>query len=123
MAYLAATPDTFIAKKKADRTGKSFLITDKRGQHHWQINALTFMVQTDNPEIIYVIERNEFLKTEGAAPIHPEKYEQYRFGYWFLKKTDEKTSAWTWGQFGPQITVSDWPRLMAKAKKEGTLLN
>ena len=49
-------------------------------------------------------------------------YQEYRIGYYIVGKNGNKTNKWTWGQFCPFIPTEDLPKLIEKAKNEGTIL-
>jgi hypothetical protein len=46
---------------------------------------------------------------------------EYRVGYYIIGRNGRAEGKWTWGQFCPLIPGPDFPKLLAKAKREGTI--
>jgi len=117
----------FIKRKSAEFK-KSHLIpmkdVSRQARHYWQREAWTFMPQHNVPEKVFVIERLKRVRTEGK-PTHSQIKLgdiEYRLGYYIIGKIGNRKGKWTWGQFCPLIPQSDLQKLLAKAKKEGTII-
>jgi hypothetical protein len=125
VTIMVESAEEFITNKKRDRTGNEFKVKDigRQGSTFWKIVAITMMVQSDNPEKVYVIERLRMVRHEGEIESTLEiGKEEYRFAYYIVGKIGNKAGKWTWGQFNPHINVSDLGALLSKAKREGTIL-
>lgn len=121
------TAEEFIAKKtdewKVKKTAKTKDIS-RTYKIIWEREAFTFMLQTNYPEKVFVIERlrkEEFV--EGKPQGHQEKGAiEYRIGYYIVGKIGRAKDKWVWGQFCPLIPVEDFEKLIQKAKQDKTIL-
>ena len=112
--------DEFIARKKRDFARATKPV--KTGVQLWHRRAATFMVQSDYPEKVFVLERLEWAGTVGDAPTNKSLGEiEYRFGYFIVGSKGKALGRWVWGQFCPMIPAKDLVRLMSLASEEGTL--
>lgn len=127
------TAEQFIDKKNrvwttelSDPKYKGIPMKDigRLGRHHYKRAAWTFMVQTGLPEKIFVIERLKKIHVEGETAYGDRIVGEveYRLGYYMLGRIGRMNGRWTWGQYCPLIPLQDFPKLIEKAKKEGTLL-
>lgn len=98
----------------------------RQARHYWKREAWTFMPQHNLKEKVFVIERLRRVKVEGTSA-HPRTAKtgdiEYRVGYYIIGKNGSAKGKWTWGQFCPLIPGPDFPKLITKAKKEGTILS
>lgn len=97
----------------------------REGRHQWRRKAWTFLPCGCLPECVFVVERLEYVATEGiksfpggSAPGDIE----YRFGYYTVGQNGRVRDRWTWGQFCPIIPADDLPKLLDKARTDGTIL-
>lgn len=111
------------------RKGKKRTVKTKdigrKGSHHFEIEKYTVKQQLNNPEKYFIIERLRRFKVEGKIVEHHQNNSEvveYRIGYYIVGKNGNKNGKWTWGQFTPMIPKEDFWGLIAKAKKEGTIL-
>ena len=97
----------------------------RAGFHYWNREAWTFMVQSNQPQKVFVVERVRHTRHEGerAMPGGAQVGDiEYRFGYFLIGRIGRANGRWIWGQFSPMIPQSDLARLLDKARSEGTLL-
>jgi hypothetical protein len=123
---LRATPtaDEFIADRKAVLVGRRSKMKDigQRGWFVWECEAVTLMQQTNHPMKIFVVMRMRLVEAvgerfHGEAGAHVGAVE-YRFGYYIVARNGK----WWWGQYALIIPREDLLPLLAKARREGTLL-
>jgi hypothetical protein len=115
-------------KRKDQQFRKGKLISTKdigrQARHYWEREAWTFMPQYNLKEKVFVIERLRRVRVEGTSA-HPKTAKtgniEYRIGYYIIGKNGRAKGKWTWGQFCPFIPGPDFPKLITKAKKEGTI--
>lgn len=97
----------------------------RKGRHAFVREAWTFMPQYNLPEKVFVIERLRKVKIEGRI-VHKLTGRngdiEYRLGYFIVGKIGFMRGHWAWGQFCPIIPAKDFKKLLAKAKKEKTIL-
>jgi hypothetical protein len=127
------TAEQFIALKSAsfgrDREAGRVLVMkdiERQGFHLWRREAWTFLVETNLPTKVFVIERLRFAGTRGQpSEVHREGREaepvRYRFGYWVVARNGRAAGRWWWAQFSPMIPPRDFEALLAKARSEGTI--
>lgn len=127
-------PKTETAKEFIARKNKSFKeqkdkpvgMKDigRKGRFYFIREAWTFMPQHNLKEKVFIIERLRSEKTEGALT-HKNWQKgkiEYRIGYYIVGKIGRGRGRWLWGQFCPIVPLKDFDKLIAKAKKEGTVL-
>jgi hypothetical protein len=119
------TADEFIAKKNADFAKKPVIkMKDigRKGNHYWYREAWTFLVQSNNPKKVYVIERLRKESIDGTIAYGHWKDDDkaYRLGYYIVGKIGRTNGRWVWGQFCPLVLAQDLLPLLEKAKAEGS---
>lgn len=116
------TPEEFTEKKKKELTGKIKKIPDigRNGYHVLKIEAVTFMLQTDLPEKVFMVQRlrrigieGKILRKKGAKIGGIE----YRIGYYIVSREGK----WTWGESCPMIPQKDLPKLLKLSRSEKTI--
>jgi hypothetical protein len=123
------TTTQFIARKNKQfenesqsKTTRRFKDIGRKGYHHWVREAWTFMVQTNLAEKVFVVERLRLAHQSGEIVHSASPNEiQYRLGYWIVGKIGSANDKWRWGQFCAIIPAADFPALLKKASKEGTI--
>jgi hypothetical protein len=97
----------------------------RQGKRLWAREAWTWLVQSNYPEKVFVIERLRYLELVGISGYDGDSVAvgdlEYRFGYYIVGKNGRVAGRWTWGQFSPMIPRADLAVLLAKARTEGTL--
>jgi hypothetical protein len=94
------------------------------GRHRFIREAWTFMRQHNVPEKVFVIERLRKIKYEGRLArrsVFREGDIEYRIGYYVVGRIGQMRGRWAWGQFCPLIPRRDFPKLLRKAEREGTI--
>jgi len=117
------TAEEFIAKKDHDFTENSVIkVKDigREGSHYFHREAWTFLVQSNLPEKVFVVERLRKESTKGALAYKNWKKGdiEYRIGYYIIGRIGRAKGKWVWGQFCPLIPVEDLKTLLEKAKEE-----
>ena len=126
---MAITADAFIELKDGQwRARKKRFRTKDVGRHGWSTwhrRAWTFMPQTNMPEKVFVIERLERGTPEGVITHAQARVGdiEYRIGYYIVGRIGRANDRWAWRQFCPLIPAEDLEPLLAKARKEGTILS
>ena len=96
----------------------------RKGRHAFIRKAWTFMPQYNLSEKVFMIERLEKSGIEGSI-VHKQTHRtgevEYRIGYFIVGKIGFLRGRWAWGQFCPIIPAKDLHKLLAKARKDGTL--
>lgn len=119
------TAQEFIERKiKAVQKPIKMKDIGRKGAHHFEIQARTFMVQHNLPEKVFVLERliRSGVSGEIVNPGLKKDDVEYRIGYYMIGKIGRANGRWIWGQFCPMIPIKDFNALIAKAKKEGVLI-
>ena len=110
-----------LAKTKRRPIRRKFKDIGQRGYFICDLEAATFMPQSDLPEKVFMLERMRWLGTEGIL-LYPHERPvgrvQYRFGYYMKARNGR----WTWAQYCPMIYPEDLAELLSLAVREGTLL-
>ena len=121
----------FIKKKNAEwtaelgREGKrGFKDISRKGKHYFMREAWTLMPQHNISEKVFVFERLRRVDIIGTQTHERVKVGdiEYRFGYYIVGRIGNRKGRWTWGQYCPLIPGKDLTKLLAKAKKDGTIL-
>ena len=135
MRHKEAAPD-FIKRKDSqftigtiERSQRSLIrMKDigRRGKFHFRREAWTFLPQHNLKDKVFVLERLRKVKftgriSYGSAWKNGEI--EYRIGYFIVGKIGRARGRWVWGQFCPLIPVSDFKKLISKAKKDGVILS
>jgi len=121
------TADEFIDKKNRQWTAEREMRTKdigRRGSHAWEREAWTFMVQSNLPEKVFVVERIRLLNVQGERAYEGGAQpgdREYRFGYYTVGRIGRRAGQWTWGQFSRMIPEADLVPLLDKARAEGTI--
>ena len=120
------TADEFIEKKNHDFTNNPVIkVKDigREGRHFFHREAWTFMVQSNLPEKVFVIERLRKESTDGALAYGNWKKGdiEYRIGYYIIGRIGRAKGKWVWGQFSPMIPAEDLTALLKKARQEGVI--
>ena len=128
MKIMTETAEQFIEKKKNADIGNERKFKDIRRScsHIFQIKAITFMIESNNPEKVFELQRLEFLKTVDNGNKEIARISvpgiTYRVGYYIIGKIGRAKGKWWWGQSAPMFIDNDLVLLINKAKKEGTIL-
>jgi len=96
----------------------------RKGRHRFIREAWTFMQQHNVPEKVFVIERLRKIRYEGRLArrsVFREGDVEYRIGYYVVGRIGRMRGRWAWGQFCPLIPKRDFPKLLRKAEREGTI--
>lgn len=122
------------AKQFIDRKNKSFteqankLIGMKdigrKGKFYFVRKAWTFMPQSNLAQKVFIIERLEKATTKGQITRKKNFLIgeiEYRIAYYIVSGYGRTKGKWVWGQFCPIIPLSDFDKLIRKARREGTL--
>jgi len=117
----------FIKRKNTDfKKSKLIPLKDigRKGKYYFEREAWTFLPQHNLQNKVFLIERLRLIKTDGKTSHAKVKIGdvEYRFGYYIVGKIGRAKDRWTWGQYCPIIPGTDFNKLIAKAKKEKTLL-
>ena len=94
------------------------------GWHYWVREAWTFMMQSNQPQKVFVVERIRHTHrvgkqaTSGGAKVGDI---EYRIGYYLVRRIRKAEGTWGWGQFSPMIPQGDLRLLLEKARGEGTI--
>src|SRR5205823_5387510 len=109
---------------KEERVGgkpRRFKDLGQKGWHLWDREAWTWQIQHNLPEKVHVIERFRYRELHGtkkhAGGAKPGDIE-YRIGYWTVRRN----GTWGWAQYALLIPPADLKVLLAKARREKTLL-
>ena len=125
---MAITAEAFIEQKDRQWRAqkKRFRTKDvgRQGWNTWRRQAWTFMPQHNLPEKVFVIERLELGAPEGIITNKLARAGdiEYRIGYYIVGRIGRANDRWVWGQFCPLIPAADLEPLLAKARKEGTIV-
>lgn len=119
----------FIARKRAEIGDRSKPIRMKdigrRGIRPWARVAITLMPQSTLPNReILLVERLERLRGEGHAVNRRSTRVgdvEHRIGYFARGQNGRALERWTWGQFCPLIPRPDLDKLLALARRQGTI--
>lgn len=122
------TANEFIKKKEKEWQGSNTVRTKNISRTYkvlWVREAFTFMVQSNYPEKVFVIER---LRKQSFIEGKPNTNDEigaveYRIGYYILGKIGRANGKWVWGQFCPLIPAGDLTKLFNKAKIDGTIIS
>ncbi|OGZ00087.1 MAG: hypothetical protein A2945_00085 [Candidatus Liptonbacteria bacterium RIFCSPLOWO2_01_FULL_52_25] len=110
-------------KSKKERHLKWFPDINRRGGYRILRARWTLMKQHNLDEKILIIER--FVLKNIKRPVTHSKLKvgniEYRLGYYMVGKNGNRKNRWTWGESCPIIPRKDFAKLIAKAKKEGTI--
>src|SRR4051812_40594953 len=95
----------------------------RTGVHHYEIEARTWHIQSNNPRKVHTIERLRWLgfkSKSGGKPRRPHAPDErsYRIGYWVVNGAGK----WQWGQYSLISPTEDLDALLEKARSRGTLL-
>jgi len=120
----------FMARKnrafKADREAPIRMKDiGRRGSHAFEREAWTFMPQSNlADEKVFIVERLRRVRLDGDITHQGLRVGdvEYRIGYYMRGKIRKASGRWVWGQFCPMVPADDLPRLLDKARREGTLL-
>jgi hypothetical protein len=125
---MAITANEFIeSKDRRWRAQNGRIRTKDRGRQGWctwHRQAWTFMPQHNLAEKVFVVERLERGEPEGVLT-HAEAKTgdvEYRIGYYIVGRIGRANDRWVWGQFCPLIPAADLEPLLAKARRDGTIL-
>ena len=118
--FIQLKEQIFRSEKRKEIRAKDI---SRDGYRIWKCVACTFMVQSDYPEKVFVVERLQYVRDEGNVPAFAHDRCQYRIGYFIVAKVGRRKGSWWWGQYCPIIPSRDLHRLLRKAEKEGTILN
>lgn len=115
--------EEFIAKKKQDFADNLIIkVKDigREGSHFFHREAWTFLVQSNLPEKVFVMERLRKESTDGALAYDNWKKGdiEYRIGYYIIGRIGRAKGKWVWGQFCPMIPAEDLEALLKKAREE-----
>jgi hypothetical protein len=117
----------FIDKKNRQWTAEREMRTKdigRRGSHTWEREAWTFMVQSNLPEKVFVVERIRLVSVHGEVAYRGGAQpgdREYRLGYYTIGRIGRRAGQWTWGQFSPMIPEADLMPMLEKARAEGTI--
>lgn len=91
--------------------------------HVWRRAACTFMLQTDHPEKVLILERRELVETTGEVMRKRDPGGvEYRIGYFIVGNNVRTKGRWAWGQYCPLIPAQDFWELIGRAMEECTLV-
>lgn len=129
---LFETAQAFIQRKRCEFEAdldarKSISMKDigRNGSHHFLRVAWTFLMQHNLPQKVFVVERMEWQHRKGKAAYRRTRQVgeiEYRIGYFIVGRNGNRKNRWTWGQYCPIIPAKDLTKLLAKARKEGTII-
>ena len=109
---------------KKDNCLRWFPDINRKGKYGFLREAWTFMPQHNLQEKIFIVER--FKRMKIVRPVSHENLKvgevEYRIGYYMIGKNGNKRGKWTWGESCAIIPKEDFDVLIAKAKKEKTIL-
>jgi hypothetical protein len=96
----------------------------REGWHYWVRDAWTFLIQSNQPEKVLVVERIRHTHRVGKQAMPQGAVAgdvEYRFGYYLIRRIGKARGSWGWGQYSPMIPQTDLRRLLDKARSEGTI--
>lgn len=116
----------FIEKKNQDFTkNQKIKMKDigRKGSHYFYREAWTFLVQSNLPKKVFIMERLRKESTEGALAYKNWKKGdiEYRIGYYIIGRIGRARGKWVWGQFCPMIPAEDLIALLDQAKRDGVI--
>lgn len=117
------TAKEFIARKNEQFKEESLTkVKDisRTGFHYWKREAWTFMPQSNYENKVFIVERLKRTKSDIKSTKIGDI--EYRVGYYIVGKIGRAKDRWVWGQFCPLIPVTDFDKLITKAKKEKTII-
>ena len=97
----------------------------RQGKFYFKREAWTFLPQHNLKDKVFVFERLRKARFSGRlsyGSVWKKDEIEYRIGYFIVGKIRRARGRWVWGQFCPLIPVSDFKKLISKAKKEGVII-
>lgn len=127
----AESAQAFIDRKNREWSidrdrGRAIRMKDigREGWHYWVREAWTFLIQSNQPEKVLVVERIRHTHRVGKQAMPQGAVagdREYRLGYYLVRRIRKAKGSWGWGQYSPMIPEADLRRLLDMARAEGTI--
>jgi hypothetical protein len=116
------TADEFITERNREWAAEREIRAERgrRGIQKWERLKWTFMVQSNLPQKVFVIQQIRMLSAESERPGGGGSKVgdiEYYFGYYI----EGRDGYWHWGRAAPMIPEADLTPLLEKARAEGTI--